>query len=426
MKRHTLIIDFDSTFIQVEALDELAKRTLKNHPEKEQIQKEIEEITKQGMEGSIDFAESLAQRLFLFKPSRTDIADLVQYLKKKISRSIKKNKDFFLKNNDSVYVISGGFREYIEPVVTSFGIPSNHILANEFQFNSKGTVIGFNDKIVLSKAKGKVKAVRRLKLKGSVSVLGDGYTDYEIKKEKAAKSFYAFTENITRESVTQHADAVIPSFDVFLKGLKISEKSQKKRSNTDVISFENIDVKKLKEFKKAGLAVKNVSKKISEDQLIELIKRAKILAIRSKTAISQQTLNHAKHLVAICVLSKRNKHIDLDACTERGIAVFEKNPVENSIQYMHHGSVISSLNFPEINFEKNKNTTRIIHIHKNVPGVLANINKTIAKQKINIESQYVKTNAHIGYAIVDIHSSNTRRIVSLLKNIPDTLKVRAI
>jgi D-3-phosphoglycerate dehydrogenase len=426
MKRHTLIIDFDSTFIQVKALDELAKLTLKNHPEKEQIQKEIEEITKQRMEGSIDFAESLAQRLFLFKPSRTDIADLVQYLKKKISPSIKKNKDFFLKNNDSVYVISGGFREYIEPVVTTFGIPSNHILANEFQFNSKGTVIGFNDKIVLSKPKGKVKAVRKLKLKGSISVLGDGYTDYEIKKEKAAKSFYAFTENISRESVTQYADGIIPSFDIFLKGFKSAKKSLKKKSNTAVISFENIDAKKLKEFKKAGLTIKNVSKKISDDQLIVLVKHAKVLAIRSKTPITQKILNHAKHLVAICVLSKSNKNIDLDACTERGIAVFEKNPVEHCIQYMNHGSVISSLNFPEINFEKNKNTTRIIHIHKNVPGVLANINKTIAKQKMKIESQYVKTNAHIGYAIVDIHSSNNRKIVSLLKDVPHSIMIRTI
>ena len=51
-----LIIDFDSTFVTVEALDELAKICLKENSQKEKILKKIQKTTKLGMEGKIDFS----------------------------------------------------------------------------------------------------------------------------------------------------------------------------------------------------------------------------------------------------------------------------------------------------------------------------------------------------------------------------------
>ena len=72
----------------------------------------------------------------------------------------------------------------------------------------------------LSKSKGKVNILKDLKLKGKVHVIGDGYTDYEIKKEGLANYFYLFIENIKRESVVKSADYLLKSLDQFIKIIK--------------------------------------------------------------------------------------------------------------------------------------------------------------------------------------------------------------
>jgi D-3-phosphoglycerate dehydrogenase len=627
-KKTYYIIDFDSTFIQVEALDELAKRTLKNNPQREEIQKEIEDITKQGMEGKIDFGESLAQRLFLFKPTRNDIAELVQYLKRKITPSIKKNKTFFTENFDSIYIISGGFREYIEPIVTAFGIPSNHILANEFQFNSKGTVIGFNDKIVLSKAKGKAKIVNKLKLKGKIIVLGDGMTDYEIKKEQAADIFYAFTENISREPVVAVADDVIPNFDELLFRNKVQASVSYPKNRIKVLLLEKIDKLAVEAFKKEGYDVETVKSALDEDELCERIRDVSILGIRSKTKITQKVLKYANRLLAVGAYCIGTNQIDLKACSEKGIIVFnapfsntrsvvelvlgeimvlmrkvfekstkmhagiwdknaagcheirgkklgiigygnigsqlsvlaealgmdvyfydidEKLALGNAkkclsmkellkkcdivsihvysspkninligekefalmkndtvfinaargevvnekalVKYLKNGKLAGaaldvfpkepksagdtfnsdlqnlqnviltphiggsteeaqrdiasfvskritlfinqgdttlSVNFPNLQLPAIKDYSRIIHIHHNTPGILARINNIIAKEKINIEAQYLKTNEQIGYVIIDLNTNHAKRLTTRLKDVSDTIKVRVL
>src|SRR5580704_12676887 len=128
----TFIIDFDSTFVTVESLDELAKIAREHSPNKEELFKEIETITKAGMEGVIDFPSALAKRLALFQPATDDINGVVAFLKEHITPSIKRNKEFFQEYSDHIYIISGGFRDYIVPVVEEFGITEGHILANTF------------------------------------------------------------------------------------------------------------------------------------------------------------------------------------------------------------------------------------------------------------------------------------------------------
>ena len=73
---------------------------------------------------------------------------------------------------------------------------------------------------LLSKSGGKVNILKELKLRGEVHVIGDGYTDYEIKKEGLANYFYLFIENIKRESVVKSADYLLKSLDQFIKIIK--------------------------------------------------------------------------------------------------------------------------------------------------------------------------------------------------------------
>lgn len=211
-----LIIDFDSTFVKLESLDELAKIALRNKKNKTEIIQEIEAITRQGMEGKIPFNKSLSERIKLFMATKNDIKELVNILKENITFSFEKNKSFLKKNADNIFIISGGFKEYILPVVKNFGIKEKNILANCFVFDNKGRITGYNKRNLLSKNNGKTKAVRSLNLGNEIIVIGDGYTDYKIKEQKAADKFYAFTENIKRENVVTKADYELENLDALL------------------------------------------------------------------------------------------------------------------------------------------------------------------------------------------------------------------
>ena len=208
------IIDFDSTFIKNESLDILFEISDPNNNDKIQ---EIKKITDLGMNGHISFFESLKRRIKLLEASRKDIDKAVNNIRLNISDSFEKNSDFIKKNRTKIYLVSSGFHEIIDPIAEDFNIIKNHIYANNFVFDDNEIVTGFDDKNVLSMDKGKVEIVKNLNLDGTIHVIGDGYTDYEIKKEGFADYFYLFVENIKRESLINNADFLVKSLDQFIK-----------------------------------------------------------------------------------------------------------------------------------------------------------------------------------------------------------------
>ena len=210
------IIDYDSTFIKVESLDELSKIS---NGEDETINNKISEITNLGMEGKISFSYSLRKRIELIKCNKEDIGKTVEILEKKVSDSFKNNISFLKNNAENILIVSSGFHELIEPIVIQYGIKKENIFANKFLYDNN-KVIGYDKKNPLSKSQGKVNILKELKLKGEVHVIGDGYTDYEIKKEGLANYFYLFIENIKRESVVKSADYLLKSLDQFIKIIK--------------------------------------------------------------------------------------------------------------------------------------------------------------------------------------------------------------
>ena len=210
------IIDYDSTFIKVESLDELSKIS---NGDDETINNKIREITNLGMEGKISFSDSLRKRIELIECNKGDIVKTVKILEKKVSDSFKNNVSFLKNNAENILIVSSGFHELIEPIVIKYGIKKENIFANKFLYD-KNKVIGYDKKNPLSRSGGKVKILKELKLKGEVHVIGDGYTDYEIKKEGLANYFYLFIENIKRESVIKSADYLLKSLDQFIKIIK--------------------------------------------------------------------------------------------------------------------------------------------------------------------------------------------------------------
>ena len=211
-----IIIDFDSTFITSESLDELAINKFGNHPNGKKLLSKIQSLTNAGMNGDISFEESLEKRMRLLKINQNDIELLIKKLSQSITPSFKKNKLFFAENYERILVISGGFKEFIVPIVDKLGIIESNVFANEFLYNLSGDIIGIDQKNVMSKNQGKVKQVELLKLNGEIHVIGDGYTDYEIKLAGAATHFFAFKENIERKNVCELSDYILSRFDDYL------------------------------------------------------------------------------------------------------------------------------------------------------------------------------------------------------------------
>jgi D-3-phosphoglycerate dehydrogenase len=622
------IIDFDSTFTQVEALDELGEISLKDHPDKDKILKEIVDLTNSGMEGKSSFTQNLTKRIELLKANRRHLKPLIEKLKTKVSPSIIRNREFFKNFSDSILIVSSGFREFIVPIVTEFGIKEENIYANTFVYDGNDNIVGFDKSNVLCLDKGKIQQLKNLNLKGDVYVIGDGYTDYEIKEAGLANKFYAFTENVERKAVIEKAEFIAPSLDEFLYQNKLPMAISYPKNRISVLMLENIHPEAIRLFKSEGYKVEVISSGLDEDELCEKIKNVSILCIRSKTQVTKKVLEHANKLIAVGAFCIGTNQIDLKECVKKGIAVFNapfsntrsvvelaigeiimlsrntfaksmgmhqgkwdksaknsyeirgkklgiigygnigsqlsvlaeamgmevyyydiveklqlgnakkcstlkellniadivtlhvdgraqnknligpdefaamkegviflnlargpvvdiKALVENLktgkilgvgidvypyepknnqeefvselrglpnvimtphiggsteeaqfnigtfvpnriIEYINTGNTFQSVNFPNIQLPELKDAHRLIHLHENVPGILAQINNALAKNHINILGQYLKTNEQVGYVITDINKEYDKEVINDLKTIQNTIKFRIL
>ncbi|WNJ20798.1 phosphoglycerate dehydrogenase [Pontibacter sp. G13] len=623
-----LVIDFDSTFLQVEALEELADISLGNDPQKKEILAQVQDITNQGVDGKISFNESLNRRLALLQANESHLPGLIDRLKRKVSKSFERNREFFQEHKGSVFIISNGFREFIEPVVADYAINSAHVMANSFRFDPAGKIIGADESNPLAHSKGKSKTLAAMELEGEISVIGDAYTDYEMKEAGVAHKFYAFTENVLRENILDKADHVIPSFDEFLYVNQLPMAVSYPKNRIKVLILENIHDLAEQSFTTEGYQIEIIGRALSEEELCEKIQGVSIIGIRSKTNITRKVLEHANRLMAVGAFCIGTNQIDLEACAEKGVIVFNapysntrsvvelaigeiimlmrripamsqgmhvgtwnksalnsneirgkklgiigygnigaqlsvlaesmgmqvyyydlveklaignatkvnsleellgladvvslhvdgrpdnkmifgeqelkamkpgsilvnlsrgfvveieplvealksghlrgaavdvfpSEPRSNSeefiselrglenviltphiggstqeaqrniaqfvpsqiIDYINAGNSFSSVNFPNLQLPFQGNSHRLIHIHKNVPGILAKINQVLAQHEINITGQYLKTNEQIGYVITDINAAYNQAVLADLKQIEDTIKFRVL
>jgi D-3-phosphoglycerate dehydrogenase len=94
--------------------------------------------------------------------------------------------------------------------------------------------------------------------------------------------------------------------------------------------------------------------------------------------------------------------------------------------YINTGSTSTSVNFPNLTLPTLKDAHRLIHIHENVPGVLARINRLLADTGVNIVGQYLKTNEQIGYVITDIDKAYDKEVIKALRKVEHTIKFRVL
>jgi D-3-phosphoglycerate dehydrogenase / 2-oxoglutarate reductase len=98
------------------------------------------------------------------------------------------------------------------------------------------------------------------------------------------------------------------------------------------------------------------------------------------------------------------------------------------IRYSDNGSTLSAVNFPEVSLPEHPDSRRLLHIHKNVPGTLSQINEVFTRSKVNIDAQYLQTTGKVGYVVIDIDASEEQAnaIRDELAALPCTLKTRLL
>ena len=108
---------------------------------------------------------------------------------------------------------------------------------------------------------------------------------------------------------------------------------------------------------------------------------------------------------------------------QENIATYVPNKM---IEYVNTGSTSGSVNFPNVTLPLLKEAHRLLHIHENIPGIMAKINQVFAKHEINVVGQYLKTNELTGYVIADINKKYDKEVLTDLKAIEGTIRFRVL
>ncbi|HEV7642320.1 MAG TPA: phosphoglycerate dehydrogenase [Pyrinomonadaceae bacterium] len=112
--------------------------------------------------------------------------------------------------------------------------------------------------------------------------------------------------------------------------------------------------------------------------------------------------------------------------TEEAQANIGLDVTNKLVKYLELGASNGSHTIPPVDLPPHAGAHRILHIHKNIPGVLGEINSKLSKRGINILGQYLKTNEEIGYVIVDVDTKISQEAFEILKKTKGTIKTRMV
>jgi D-3-phosphoglycerate dehydrogenase / 2-oxoglutarate reductase len=115
--------------------------------------------------------------------------------------------------------------------------------------------------------------------------------------------------------------------------------------------------------------------------------------------------------------------------TEEAQANIGLEVADKLIKYSNNGSTLTAVNFPEVSLTEHPGKHRLLHIHRNQPGVLSAINAIFSDERINVVGQYLQTNARIGYVVIDIETGEraaSLQIKHRLDDVPGTIRTRIL
>ncbi len=318
----TFVFDFDSTLVRIETLEALADLALDGADDAVAIREEIGRLTDAAMAGEIGFGEALRRRLALLPLHRRHVETLAARIAGDLAPSAQRNLAFFREHADRVVIVSGGFREIVAPVAALLGVAADRVLANDLAYDPDGRVIGVQADNPLSEAGGKPRVIDALSLPRPLVMVGDGWTDAEVRQAGSADRFYAFTEVVRRARVAEAADAEVASIDELLHAEGLAGRWSYPRSRMRILLLENVHPAAVARLQDEGYSVETVSGALGEDELLARLRGVHVLGVRSKTQVTERVLAGADKLLAIGAFCIGTNQIDLEAAGARGVAVF--------------------------------------------------------------------------------------------------------
>ncbi len=188
-----------------------------------------------------------------------------------------------------------------------------------------------------------------------------------------------------------------------------------------------IQEKELKKMKK-GACLINASRgevvdydALSQAIKIEHLAGAAIDVFKEEPASGNEIFEHPLQRYPNVILTPHIGGSTLEAQANIGTEVSEK-----LVKYSDTGSTEGAVNFVEVMLQPNDSKQRFLHIHRNLPGVLREVNYVFTSKGINIAAEYLQTDPDLGYVIIDTDSNLDRSILQELKKIPHTIKARLL
>ncbi len=204
--------DVDSTVIAEEGIDVLAAHA--------GVGDQVAALTANAMGGALPFQDALRRRLELIRPSRALLADCLRAHPPRLTPGIAELIARLTTRGTAVYLVSGGFRQMIEPVARLVGVPDERIVANVLEFADDGSFSGFDAQQPTSASGGKARVLAGLKERFAYAPLvmvGDGATDLEARPP--ADLFIGFGGVVVREPVRVAADWFVTAFAPLITAL---------------------------------------------------------------------------------------------------------------------------------------------------------------------------------------------------------------
>jgi len=99
---------------------------------------------------------------------------------------------------------------------------------------------------------------------------------------------------------------------------------------------------------------------------------------------------------------------------------------EKLIRYSDNGSTLSAVNFPEVALPEHPGQHRLLHIHRNTPGILSAINQALSAANVNVSGQYLQTRGEVGYVVIDIEADYSRDVRAALDAVDGTIRTRVL
>ncbi len=208
-KADAICFDVDSTVITEEGIDVLATSL--------GVGDAVSKLTASAMGGTTLFQNALKARLDLIKPSIENLENNQKEHPLQFTPRLKELIEILHKKGKNIYLVSGGFRQMINPIALQLGISISNIYANNLFFTEDGEYNGFDTNEPTSKDGGKAKVVQELIDKYDykcVIMIGDGATDMQARPP--AKAFIGYGGIIEREKVKNGADWFIKDFNEIL------------------------------------------------------------------------------------------------------------------------------------------------------------------------------------------------------------------